>query len=181
MTPFTQKTGLKSVCLVDFENIMEIMKNYSANPIREGNFFPVLLDKFKNMDLNVIECICYGNFKGRPQTMPKNLGIETRQCSHNGKNSGDIEMTVDALRILYKSPVDVFILISSDRDIIPLIKAVRQECKIAYVLSTRINFNPIVTRFSDIHEFLEDIFGLTSETAEPTLTDQEDDKLGAFA
>jgi uncharacterized LabA/DUF88 family protein len=168
MTTQIQKTNMNAIVLVDLENIIELMKNYSANPMEELNFFPVIMDKFKNMDLNVIECICYANFernsmKGSPQTALRKLGIETRQSSNNGKNSGDLEMTVDALRFLYKTSVEVFVLISSDRDIIPLIKAVKQENRLTYVLSTKNGFNPIVTRFADAHEFLEDIFNLTSE------------------
>jgi hypothetical protein len=126
------------------------------------------------MDLNVIEAICYGNFEKRnmrPQTLLKKLGIETRQSSNNGKNSGDLEMTVDALRLLYRSSAEVFVLISSDRDIIPLIKAIRMEGKFAYVLSTKTGFNQIVTKFADAHDYLEDIFNITSDIPVDCQTD----------
>ena len=151
---------------VDHENIFELLKQYGKDPL-EINFFPVILNKLKEEHkLNVIDFIIYGNFEKGPlnakyQTILQGLGLETRHSSNNGKNSSDLEMTVDALRTLYKNPViDVFVIISSDRDIIPLIKAIKYENKIAYVLSTKTGFNQIVIKYADHHEYIEDIFDL---------------------
>jgi hypothetical protein len=89
------------------------------------------------------------------------MGLQTRHASNNGKNSGDLELTVDALKDLYRNPsIGIFVIISSDRDIIPLLKAIKYENKLTYVFSTQTGFNQIVTKYADIHEYIETIFKL---------------------
>jgi uncharacterized LabA/DUF88 family protein len=158
---------------LDYENIYELLREYGKTPL-ELNFFSVILNKLKtDHKLNVIDFIVYSNFEkntidSRHQTLLRGLGLQTRQSSNNGKNSGDLELTVDALRTLYKnSTIDVFVIISSDRDIIPLIKAIKYENKITYVLSTKIGFNTIVAKYADHHEYLEDIFNLSEKIPKP--------------
>jgi hypothetical protein len=73
-------------------------------------------------------------------------------------------LTVDSLTTLFKNPnIDVFIIVSSDRDMIPLLKAIKYENKFAYVLSTKYGFNPVVSCYADYHEYIEDIFDLKAE------------------
>jgi uncharacterized LabA/DUF88 family protein len=157
---------------VDYENIFELLKRYGKNPL-EIDFFPVLLNKLRERHkLNVIDFIVYSNFEkqpffGRHQTILQGLGLQTRHSSNNGKNSGDLELTVDALKTLYKNQIiEVFVIISSDRDIIPLIKAIKYENKTTYVLSTKNGFNQIVTKYADHHEYIEDIFNLNDNLLE---------------
>ena len=154
---------------VDYENIYELLRKYGVTPLEIG-FFPVILDKFRNTyKFNVIECILYGNFEkkpfqGRHQTILHNLGLQTRHTANNGKNCGDLMLTVDTLTTLYKNPnINVFIIVSSDRDMIPLLKAIKYENKFAYVLSTKYGFNPVVSCYADYHEYIEDIFNLKAE------------------
>lgn len=154
---------------VDYENIFELLKRYGKNPL-EINFFPVILHKLRDKHgLNVIDFIVYSNFEkqpfyGRHQTVLQAMGLQTRHSSNNGKNSGDLELTVDALKTLFKNPtIEVFVIISSDRDIIPLIKAIKYENKTTYVLSTKNGFNQIVTQYADHHEYIEDIFNLSEK------------------
>lgn len=154
---------------IDYENIFELLRKYGTNPL-EINFFPVILDKFKNTyKLNIIECVAYCNFEkkslqGRHQTILHNLGIQTRHAASNGKNCGDLMLTVKTLTTLYKNPnIDVFVIISSDRDMIPLLEAIKYENKTTYVLSTKYGFNPVVSCYADYHEYIEDIFDLKPE------------------
>jgi uncharacterized LabA/DUF88 family protein len=163
------KNFTNAAIYVDYENIYELLKYYGKNPF-DIDFFPEIIKKLKNdYRFKIIEFIVYSNFEkkefqGRHQTMIQKLGIETRHSSNSGKNCSDLELTVDALRTLYKNPnVDVFVLISSDRDIIPLIKAIKYENKIAFTISTRKGFNVIVTKYTDYHEYIEDIFHLKEE------------------
>ncbi len=158
---------------VDYENIYELLKSYGKNPF-DINFFPVIIKKLKSdYKFKIIEFIVYSNFEkkefqGKQQTQIQKLGIETRHSSNSGKNCSDLELTVDALRTLYKNPnVDVFILISSDRDIIPLIKAIKYENKIAFTISTKHGFNLMVTKFTDYHEYIEDIFNINTKIELP--------------
>lgn len=165
---------MNAVVYVDFENIMELLKQYGKAPL-EMDFFQVIKTRLKDeYKLNIIDFIVYSNFEKKPwntkqQTYLRSMGMETRQASNNGKNSGDLELTVDALRVLYKTQsIGVFVIISSDRDIIPLLKAIKYENKTSCVISTRNGFNKTVAEYADHHEYLEDIFHLTTRIpAEP--------------
>jgi uncharacterized LabA/DUF88 family protein len=160
---------LNAAIYIDYENIYELLKIYQADPL-EINFFPVILAKLKHTyQLNVMECIAYCNFEKKPlqarhQSLLQNLGIQTRHSANNGKNSSDLMLTVDSLTTLYKNPnIKVFVIISSDRDIIPLLKAVKFENKHTHVISTRYGFCPVVSCYADRHEYIEDIFNLTPD------------------
>ena len=151
---------------IDYENILELLKRYGKDPL-ELNFFPVIQAKLKQAGLKILDFTVYGNFEkqstGNRQTFLRAQGLQTRHTSTNGKNSGDLELTVDALKDLYKNPIiDVFVIISSDRDIIPLLKEIKLENKFSYCISTRTGFNTIVTHYADYHEYIEDIFNIST-------------------
>ena len=60
------------------------------------------------------------------------LGIEPIhlfQSLKSGKNSSDIRLTIDAVDILHQSPVDTFVLVSSDSDFVPLVMKLRAAGK----------------------------------------------------
>lgn len=168
--PFIEpKNQVNAAIYVDYENIQELLHKYRIN-LLEIDFFPVILNRFREIyHLNIVECIVYGNFEkkgfpGKQQTILQNLGLETRHSSRNGKNCSDLMLTVDALTTLYKNPnIQAFVIISSDRDMIPLIGAIKYENKFAYMLSTKCGFNPGVSYYPDRHEYIEDIFHLTPE------------------
>jgi uncharacterized LabA/DUF88 family protein len=152
---------------VDYENIFELLKAYGKDPLKI-EFFQVIQDRLMIAGLKVIDFIVYGNFEkttsSDDQTFLRAIGLQTRHASNDGKNSGDLELTVDALKDLYKNPnIDIFVIISSDRDIIPLLKAIKYENKLSYVYSARNGFNQIVTKYADFHEYIEDVFALTPE------------------
>lgn len=166
-----KKNHYANTCIyIDYENIFELLKKYGVTPM-QIDFFEKLKKRFyESLKLNIIDFIVYGNFErtnlfdANHQTKLQSLGVQTRHTSNNGKNSGDLEMTVDALNTLHKNHIiDVFVLISSDRDIIPLIKAIKAENKITYVISTKTGFNKIVAEYADFHEYIEDIFCLSED------------------
>jgi hypothetical protein len=173
---------LNVMVYVDYENIETLLANYGIG-IPENEFFKVIQAKLKDTGLNIIDIIVYGNFEKnvKQQTTLRSMGLQTRHASSNGKNSSDLELTADALRDLFKNPnIDVFTVISSDRDIIPLLKQIKYENKITYVLSTRIGFNQVVARYADFHEYLEDILGIALSDGpvnNQPLTDDSDDDL----
>lgn len=150
---------------VDYENILELLKIYGKDPL-EIDFFRVIQSRLTATGVKIIDFLVYGNFEkktasGSQQTFLRALGLQTRHASNNGKNSGDLELTVDALKDLYKNPnIDIFVIISSDRDIIPLLKAIKYENKLSYVYSTQNGFNQIVAKYADFHEYIETIFQL---------------------
>lgn len=61
------------------------------------------------------------------------LGIEPVHLFHSGggsKNSSDIRLAIDAVELLHQSPVDTFIIVSSDSDFVPLVTKLRAAGKI---------------------------------------------------
>jgi uncharacterized LabA/DUF88 family protein len=151
---------------VDYENILELLKAYGKNPL-EIDFFRVIQSRLAAAGIKIIDFLVYGNFEkktpgGNQQSFLRAMGLQTRHASNNGKNSGDLELTVDALKDLFKNPnIDIFVIISSDRDIIPLLKTIKYENKLSYIFSTQNGFNQIVTKYADFHEYIETIFQLT--------------------
>jgi uncharacterized LabA/DUF88 family protein len=171
-----QNMLMNAVVYVDYENILELLKQYGKDPM-EIDFFKVIQAKLRESNLKIIDFIVYSNFEKkslntRQQTYLRALGIQTRHASNNGKNSGDLELTVDALRVLYKNPhINTFVIISSDRDIIPLLKAIKYENRFSYVISTKNGFNQIVVEYADYHQYIEELFNLSPslKVVQPTL------------
>ncbi|MCL6589635.1 MAG: NYN domain-containing protein [Firmicutes bacterium] len=172
-----------TVVYVDYENIAEILRQSGNDPLKI-DFFRVIQGRLRAANLNIIDFIVYSNFEKRSwttrqQTYLRTLGLQTRQASNNGKNSSDLELTVDALRTLYKTPsIHVFVIISSDRDIIPLLKAIKYESKYSYVISTRLGFNQVVAEYADAHEYIEDIFQITAMPLNPGVAEAVPGDLG---
>ena len=46
-----------------------------------------------------------------------------------GKNSSDIRLAIDAVDLLHQSPIDTFVIVSSDSDFIPLVNKLRAAGK----------------------------------------------------
>ena len=67
--------------------------------------------------------------KNRDQLLE--LGIEPVHLFHSGsgKNSSDIRLVMDAIDLLYLSPVDTFVIVSSDSDFVPLVSRLRAAGK----------------------------------------------------
>ena len=59
------------------------------------------------------------------------LGVEPIQLFHSGsrKNSSDIRLAIDAIELLHLSPVDTFVIVSSDSDFVPLVSKLRAAGK----------------------------------------------------
>lgn len=59
------------------------------------------------------------------------LGVEPIHLfqSASGKNSSDIRLAIDAVDLLYLSPIDTFVIVSSDSDFVPLVSKLRAAGK----------------------------------------------------
>ena len=60
------------------------------------------------------------------------LGIEAIhlfRSTNSGKNSSDLRLAIDAVDLLYQSPVDTFVIVSSDSDFVPLVTKLRAAGK----------------------------------------------------
>ena len=64
--------------------------------------------------------------------MLSSFGIEPIACFGYvaGKNSSDIRIVVDAMKLLFRQSVDVFVVVSSDSDFVPLAREVHAAGKI---------------------------------------------------
>jgi hypothetical protein len=149
-----------AVVIMDYDIIYQTLKRYGIEPF-EINFFPRILEHLKNNhELDVIEMIIYANFDdiGRHQTYLRQMGLTTRHCHE--KQHGNLPLAIDTVRRLYENPhIDVFVLITGSNNIIELLKAIRYKDKFAFSLTLRENFDPVIQNLSDLHEFLDDLFG----------------------
>ncbi len=103
--------------LIDYENV-----GLSA--------LPDLFDKISDVG-RVIVRRAYGDWsaaKEEARDQLLELGIEAIQNFHSkgsAKNSADIRLAVDAIELLYRSPVEVFVIVSADSDFVPLVGKLR--------------------------------------------------------
>jgi len=61
------------------------------------------------------------------------LGIEPIHLFRSGsgtKNSSDIQLVIDAIELMHQSPVDTFVIVSSDSDFAPLVRTLRASGKV---------------------------------------------------
>ena len=87
------------------------------------------------------------------------LGIEAMhhfRSTNSGKNSSDISLTIDAVDLLYNAPVDVFVIVSSDSDFVPLVGKLRSAGKIAIGAGRREGSSPTLVKSCDRYIFLDD-------------------------
>lgn len=63
------------------------------------------------------------------------LGIEAiplMRSTSGGKNASDIRLAIDAVDLLYTSPADAFVIVSSDSDFVPLVSKLRGAGKTVF-------------------------------------------------
>jgi hypothetical protein len=161
--------ALTATVYIDFENVYTIFVRTGKEPLKL-DFFRMVKEKLRTEGLTIIDFIVYGNFECTPlnklQTSLRKMGLQTRHSAGNGKNCSDMELTVDVLKDLYKNKyIEVFVIISINRNIIPLVKTINAENRLSYVFSTKDSFNPIVTQFSSFYAYIEDLLDFGSDLA----------------
>lgn len=154
------------VVLVDYENIFRRLQDFGKN-IVDVDFVGKMKNFFKEKGVNITDFIVYANFdvdyfhRSFHQSYLQTLGVTTRHTSNKGKNSSDIQLVVDAMKILFRNKlVDVFVIVSSDRDMIPLIQAINQEDKRTFLITTTSGFDKSIIYLVNYHEYLENILDL---------------------
>ena len=85
------------------------------------------------------------------------LGIEAVHhfASRNTKNSSDICLVIDAVELLYGSPVDTFVIVSADTDFVPLASKLRAAGKTVFGAGRRDVVSPTLVRACDRYIYLE--------------------------
>ena len=92
-----------------------------------------LLDQLSDVGRVIIKR-AYGDWSVQrgQQNRLLELGIEAVHQYHSnnsGKNSSDIRLAIDAIDLLYVSPIDTFVIVSSDSDFVPLVGKLRSSGK----------------------------------------------------
>jgi uncharacterized protein (TIGR00288 family) len=107
------------------------------------------------------------------------LGIEPIQLLHSsrsGKNASDIRLSIDAIDLLYQSPVETFVIVSSDSDFVPLVNRLRSAGKGVIGAGRKSATSPILVRSCDIFHDLE-LADAPRRTARPAPTSKAGDLL----
>jgi uncharacterized protein (TIGR00288 family) len=116
-----QTTDRQIAVLIDFENV-------GLNSIQW------LFDQLSDVGRVIIKR-AYADWSaaGNKRDQLLELGIEAIQLfrsSSGGKNSSDIRLAIDAIDLLHTSPVDTFVIVSSDSDFVSLVNKLRAGGKI---------------------------------------------------
>ena len=94
------------------------------------------------------------------------LGIEAKhyfRISGSGKNASDICLAIDAIELLYNSPVDTFVIVSSDTDFLPLVSTLRSAGKTVIGAGRRGVVSPALIRSCDRYIYFDDAGGAQSK------------------
>ena len=106
------------------------------------------------------------------------LGIEPKhyfRATNSGKNASDICLAIDAIDLLHRSPVDTFVIVSSDTDFVPLVSALRAAGKTVIGAGHRGVVSPALVHSCDRYVYL-DAVKPTAQT-HPTLKSQAESLL----
>ena len=85
------------------------------------------------------------------------LGIEPIHLflSGSGKNSSDIRLAIDAVDLLHQSPVDTFVVVSSDSDFVPLVSKLRSAGKVVIGAGRKAAASRTLVRSCDRYFYLD--------------------------
>ncbi|MFD1030562.1 NYN domain-containing protein [Metaplanococcus flavidus] len=160
------KDSFNAKVYVDYDNLSMRLASYGET-IESLDFFRKISNKFTENGLYISEIVSFGNFEtDNPmihytQSYLNTQGISSRHCSNATKNAGDLEMTVEGVKDLYTNKtIDVFVIISNDRDFIPLIKSIKSQNKVAIVICTKRGINKMLAEYANLVYYIEDLFTL---------------------
>ncbi|MFC2047461.1 NYN domain-containing protein [Chloroflexota bacterium] len=108
------------------------------------------------------------------------LGIEPIQLfqsSSRGKNSSDIRLAVDAVDLLHSSPVDTFVIVSSDSDFVPLVSKLRSAGKIVYGAGEQGKVPRTLVKSCDKYFYLNQVKGTKGSEQVPLLPNDDIENL----
>ena len=86
------------------------------------------------------------------------LGIEAKhyfRATNSGKNASDICLAIDAIDLLHRSPIDTFVIVSSDTDFAPLVSALRAAGKTVIGAGHRAVVSPALVHSCDRYIYLD--------------------------
>lgn len=173
---------MKSVILIDYENIYWSMKQQYGQPpdldklvqgLRElgeqryGSGPICLMQAYADFD--------HEEFRGLLSDLQRR-SVEPRHVFSKNyedgtrKNAADIEMSLDALELMYTRPdVECFILVCGDRDMIQVIRKLRARGKVVHVVAVEKTMSKDVQSFANYFTTTEVLLGI----APPQMHDME--------
>ena len=81
--------------------------------------------------------------------------IHLFRSTNSGKNSSDIRLAIDAVDLLYQSPVDTFVIVSSDSDFVPLVMKLRSAGKTVFGAGRKSAASSTLVRSCDRYFYLD--------------------------
>ena len=133
--------------LIDFENVGLDAIQY-------------LLDQLSDVGRVIIKR-AYGDWSVQRSKQEQLIeqGIEAvhqYRSTRSGKNSSDIRMAIEATDLLHTSPIDTFVIVSSDSDFVPLVSKLRSSGKTVIGSGRRDATSSTLIRSCDRYIFLDD-------------------------
>ena len=111
----------------------------------------------------------WSDARNRQRDQLLELGVEPIHLFHSasGKNSSDIRLAIDAVELLHQSPVDTFVIVSSDSDFVPLVSKLRAAGKHVIGAGRKAAASRTLVRSCDRYFYLEESDG-ASTAARPS-------------
>lgn len=143
------------IVYIDYENIHKTLLSENKNFLSIG-FFEKLRKWCGEKDLRVIDIIAYCNFdlcdlyESHHQTKLQEYGVETIHTSNRGKNFADLKITADLLEEMHtNSNISGFIIVSNDKDMTPVIRAIKKYKDFVFLITAGNNFDDSIVNFPD--------------------------------
>lgn len=156
----------KGVMFIDYDNIYNRFKAQNINP-QSVKLFATLKSFWENQGLVLVDIKCYANFDSKElhesyhQSYLAQNGIKAIHAATAGKNCSDIMLVCDALEFCFTDPdTQVFIIISCDRDFVPLMQSLKRKHKLVVSCSLKTDINEEMPKFADAHIYLESLLSL---------------------
>ena len=175
-----QKAGLRTIIFYDIENFTKGYNNSKGNI--DSVSIKDILNQIKELDSvgEILGQYAYADWSNKSvwkiRQQISELGIKPEQAmvfrfdnskNENDKNGRDMQITVDAIDIIYQNPlIECVVIASGDSDFIPLAEKLRSRGKVvigcAYVNSTSQKFRVLCHHFVDVLDLRN-----SNQTSEP--------------
>ena len=93
--------------------------------------------------------------------------VHVFQASSSGKNASDIRLAIDAIDLLYSSPVDTFVIVSGDADFLPLVNKLRSSGKMVVGAGRQKSTSATLVKACDRYYYLDRNVEDTGESNKP--------------
>ena len=132
------------------------------------NFFPKFASWCEKTGRKLCKKMLYCNFDypdlsaSHHQTLLNSLGVQSIHTSNNGKNCADLQIAVDVMECINNYPeIEEYIIISNDKDMIPILNFIKMHGKTATFVTTGNRYDSIVENHATNHISIDEILNET--------------------